>query len=382
MKLTLITCALICWMSADLSAQSTPQQAVDAELARVLAATPHPESVSDFQAIPHLSARNQDTTLICWCFATLSFLESEMKRLGLEPVRLSVMYPVHCVFLEKAKRFVATKGESRFAPGDLFSGVMEIVQQYGAIPAASYEGLKGPATVYSHSALYAELDRFTSDIRKRGAWNEDSVLTGVRSILAKHLGTPPAHFMFKGKEQTPTSFLHEIVRLPWEEYLLVTSFTYAPFDRPVELRVPDNWAHRTNFINVPLEVFYDAFRDAVKGGYSIAFDADISESSYERTKRFCFIPPSDCPGDSIGQAAREVRFADGRTTDDHLMHAVSCRRFGSEDWFLAKDSWRTAFEGPNGGYMFFHSSYIRMKVLAFLVHRDGVPAVTARLSGR
>ncbi|MCU0412350.1 MAG: hypothetical protein MUF82_07455, partial [Bacteroidetes bacterium] len=92
-------------------------QSIDEELSAFIASKAHPESVSDFKALPHLSSLNQDTTLICWSFATSSFIESEMKRLGMEPVRLSVVYPMYCVFLEKAKRFVETKGSSRLSPG-------------------------------------------------------------------------------------------------------------------------------------------------------------------------------------------------------------------------------------------------------------------------
>lgn len=371
-----IPASLILLVAATLTARVSAQTISD-ELARYIASKPHPTSPSEFQAIPHLSAQNQDTTFVCWSFATSSFLESEMERLGREAVRLSVMYSVYNGFVEKARRFVATKGTSRFSPDDLFSGVLEIVRQYGAMPAASYEGLKKPGTVYSHNALYAKLETMMKEVTANGEWDEKVFVDRVKAVLNVHLGAPPERFTFKGKEYTPASFAQEVVRLPWEDYLLVTSFSYAPFNTFVELRVPDNWMHRSNFFNVPLDLFYSSFRTAISSGYSVAVDADNSEPSYMRTKQFAIILPSDLPEDSIGQTAREVRFRDGRTTDDHLMHAVSFRKFGSEDWFLVKDSWRTAFEGPNGGYMFVHGSYVKMKILAFLVHRSAVPEISA-----
>jgi bleomycin hydrolase len=347
-------------------------QTVDDELATFIASKPHPVSVSEFQAIPHLSSLNQDTTLICWSFATSSFLESEMKRLGMPPVRLSVVYPMYCMFLEKTKRFVATKGESRVSPGDLFSGVLEVVRTYGAMPAATYEGMKEQGSVYSHTALYAEIQelmkRTTADI----VWNEDTMMVRIKSILDRHVGTPPARFTYKGNEYTPESFAREHVRLPWQDYVLVTSFSYAPFDQMIEFRVPDNWMHGKNYLNVPLERFYSIMKNAVQRGYSMALDMDMSEPSYGRTKQYGIVLPSDVAEDSICQQTREVRFQDGRTTDDHLVHAVAYKQYGAEDWFLIKDSWRTAFEGPNGGYMFFHRSYMKLKVLAFLVHRGGM----------
>ncbi len=41
-------------------------------------------------------------------------------------------------------------------------------------------------------------------------------------------------------------------------------------------------------------------------------------------------------------------------------------------WFLMKDSWREAYIGPIKGYFFYREDYIRLKALAFLVHREAV----------
>jgi bleomycin hydrolase len=97
------------------------------------------------------------------------------------------------------------------------------------------------------------------------------------------------------------------------------------------------------------------------------------------TKRFAFIPEFDVPRDSITQAKREEQFLSGATTDDHVMHIVSYWKFENQDWFLVKDSWRTAWEGANYGYFFFHESYVKLKVLAYLVHCNGVPEITRLL---
>lgn len=356
----------------DVSAQAQPAKE---QLGLALARLPHPESVADFSPVYHFSPMNQDSTLVCWSFATSSFIESEMKRLGKDPVRLSVMFPVYYAFVEKAKRFVRSHGESRFNPGDLFSGVLDIAARYGAVPEAAYEGEKNGDVNYNHNALYANLDSLMSRIRATENWNEERAVVDVESILNAHLGKPPKKFIYREKEYTPQSFLSDIVNLPWSDYVTVTSFQYAPFDRFIELKVPDNWKHNANYFNVPLELFYTSLRDAVAHGYSVAIDMDNSEPSYRITKQYAFIPEHDVPKDSVTQSTREKQFQSGATTDDHVMHMISYRKFGTEDWFLAKDSWRTAWEGPSRGYFFFHESYVKLKVLAYLVHRDGVPDV-------
>jgi bleomycin hydrolase len=341
--------------------------------------TPHPVSVDDFVAQFHLDSRNQGATLVCWSFSTTSFLETEMKRIGLEPVRLAQMYPVYCVFLEKAKRFVETKGNSRFAPGDLFSGVMETIKAYGIMPEEIYRGQARVSATYDHDRMYAELDSLMNIVRARQLWNEKSVLASVRSILDAHLGKPAEEFTYRGTTYTPKTFLDQVVKLPWGDYLLVTSFSYSPFDQFVELRVPDNWAHRQNFFNVPLEQFTAGVREALDNGYSLVIDADISEPSYRETKKYAFIPAYDIPISSISQEAREFRFDNGSTTDDHLLHIISHRQFDGQEWYLVKDSWRTAFEKEPEGYFFFHESYLQLKVLSYLVHKDGVPSIARRL---
>src|SRR5262245_2879657 len=136
-KRMVMVCSLLILSGSYLFAQSIEQK-----LQALIAATPRPQRVEDFKAIPHLSPLNQGATLFCWSFSTSSFLESEMQRLGKESMRLSVFYPVYYLFLEKAKRYVRTKGLSRFGPGDLFSGVLDIIKEYGIIPAVVYGGTK------------------------------------------------------------------------------------------------------------------------------------------------------------------------------------------------------------------------------------------------
>jgi len=366
----------VIFLSGVLQVSSLCAQSIKEKLETALSSLPHPQSVEEFTSIPHLSSMHQDSTLVCWSFATSSFIESEMKRFGREPVRLSVMFPVYYGFVEKAKRFVQSHGESRFSPGDLFSGVIDMIQQYGAVPAEAYEGIQSEHTIFNHNALYAELDSVMNRAKCIGDWNGELILANVRTILDTYLGSPPEKFIYNGKEYSPCTFYSDVVCLPFDEYLTVTSFLYAPFNQFIELKVPDNWKHHTNYFNVPLDLFYCSLKDAVAGEYSVAIDMDNSEPSYRMTKQYAFIPEFDIPKDSLTQYKREALFQSGATTDDHLMHIVSYRIFGSEEWYLVKDSWRTAWEGPNYGYFFFHESYIKLKVLAFFVHHDGVPGIT------
>jgi bleomycin hydrolase len=338
-----------------------------------------PENLEEFSAVFHFPPVNQDTTNACWSFATISFIESEMKRLGMEPVKLAVMYPFFHDYVEKAKEYIRTEGESRFAPGDLFTGVIEIIKEYGIVPLNAYRGQTRAVKSYNHIQLENELNDLMMQVKEMNIWDEELVLQKVRKILYQHLGVPPQSFEYKGKIYTPRSFLKEVVRLPWDEYIMVTSFTYAPFYEFIELKVPDNWAHYKTYYNVPLDLFYESIKNAIKKGYSIAFNSDTGEPGRMGREDIVFVPEFDIPSKYINQEAREFRFNNGSTTDDHLMQIVGYKKRRGNDWFLVKDSWRTAWEGQFPGYYFFHGDYIKLKTLAFLVHKDAVPDIVEKI---
>jgi bleomycin hydrolase len=108
-------------------------------------------------------------------------------------------------------------------------------------------------------------------------------------------------------------------------------------------------------------------------GYSVAVSIDITEPSYETTGKYCLIPESQLSAKRTDQDTREYRFEKGETADDHAVHFIGWKNVSGEDWFLAKDSWRSVWRNGNEGNLMVHSSYVKMKVLAFIVHRDGVP---------
>lgn len=340
-------------------------------LAAFLARTPHPQSANEFALTNHQSPLSQGDTYICWSFSTSSFLESEMQRLHQPAMRLSVNYPVYCEYLEKMKRFVQTKGTSRFAAGDLYSAI-DICQRYGVLPASAYGD---PATIQGQKQLYKDLDALLRKLKAENIWNEAAAMAATKAILNHYLGEPPRQFAMDGKSFTPQSFRDETVKLPWDQYAAVTSFSYGPFHSYVEMKVEDNWQHRTNFFNVPLAEFYDAFKGALQKGFTLAADIDNTEPSYETTKRYCFIPDYEVAARDLNQQTRDAQFASGATTDDHLLHVVGYKNITGEDWFLAKDSWKATWNQHHEGYIFIHSSYVKLKVLSFLVHRDAVPEI-------
>jgi len=166
-----------------------------------------PNSIADFEIPFHFPPHNQDTTNSCWSFATTSFLESEMKRLNLKPVKLSMVYAAYFSFVEKARHFMATKGESRFAGGDLFSGVLETINKYGMVPYAAYDTDARGLKTFNHIVLEKELTELMQQLKTLQLWDEEIVVSKVRHILDQHLGCPPESFQYAGRKYSPKTFL-------------------------------------------------------------------------------------------------------------------------------------------------------------------------------
>ncbi len=85
------------------------------------------------------------------------------------------------------------------------------------------------------------------------------------------------------------------------------------------------------------------------------------------------------PRSAIDQDSREFRFANRTSTDDHVMHVLGWEKRDDGEWLPLKDSWRTAWQGQFKGYFFYRDDYVKLKMLMFLVHKDAVAGLLAKL---
>ena len=338
-----------------------------------------PLDIEELRPRFHFEPINQDTTNACWSFSTISFIESELQRIGGKSTKLAVMYPVYYANIEKIKKYIETRGESRFTPGDLFTTVVEIIKTYGIVPNDVYQGQTDEKPTYNHNQMESEIEDLKQKIIAEGDWSEETAVSEIKEILNRYLGEPPSSFTYRDEDLTALTFAEKYVNLPWDDYLLITSFGYAPYDSFTELKVPDNWRNVDRYFNVSLDLFYSSLKTALSNGFSVAIDGDIKEPGRVGSQDICYIPDYDIPGSYINQAARDYRFDEGVTEDDHLMHIVGYNDVNGEDWFLVKDSWRDAWEGKHKGYFFYHGDYAKLKILAYMVHKDGIPAIAERI---
>ena len=74
--------------------------------------------------------------------------------------------------------------------------------------------------------------------------------------------------------------------------------------------------------------------------------------------------------------ARQFRFSNGTTTDDHGMHLVGYYEKDGNDWYLIKDSGSGSRSNDEKadefGYYFFMGDFVKLKMMSFTVHKDAV----------
>ena len=332
-------------------------------------------TLDDFDKVFFLPPVRQDTTGTCWAFSTTSFLESEIHRLQGKSIKLSEMYTVYWEYVEKARRFVQEKGNSAFAEGSESNAVLERIKQYGCVPKSAYTGLINGQTVYNHEPMFKEMNDYLQFLKEHNYWDETVALNTIKSILNKYMGQPPQSFEYQGKTYTPQEFRDQVCQLHPDDYVGFMSTLKIPFYTKGEFEAPDNWWHSKDYHNVPLNVFYQAIKNAIRNGYSMVIGGDVSEPGKYGWEDIAVVVPWDIPQNAINQYSRELRIYNHTTQDDHGIHLVGYTHKYGHDWFLIKDSGSSSRYGKYKGFYFFRDDFIKLKMLTFLVHKDAVTDV-------
>lgn len=331
-----------------------------------------PPSKESFKQHFHFPPQAQFMTSTCWSYSATSFYETEIYRLTGKKIKLSEMWTPYFELIEKCRRFIKERGDSYVAGGGESNALPRIWKRYGIVPLEAYTGLKPPYEKHNHSPLMKELKGYLDYIKANNIWDEEENLKHIKLILDKHLGEPPKTFTYNGRTMTPQEFFKKETGLNMDDYYSTMSTSYFPFNTMQEFKVPDNWWHSKKYVNLSLDTWYNIIKKAVNSGYTLIIGGDISEPGKDGENDVAFIPSFDIPQQYINQDSREYRISNETTTDDHGIHLVGYKRYKGKDWFLIKDSGRSARKGKpeNNGYYFFREDFIKLKMLTFTIHKD------------
>jgi len=334
-----------------------------------------PKSVSEFETVWCNDPVSQGNTFTCWCYATSSFYEAEVYRLTKQEIKLSEHFTVYHEFVEKARGYIQSRGESNFAHGSETNAVARMMKIHGIVPASDYSGKKEGLKFHDQMAMYKEMKHFLGSMKRDNAWNESEGLGTIKSILNHYMGEPPAKITWKGRSMTPLQFMSDVAKIKPDEYVNFMSLMQHPYYEKAIYGVPDNWWRSNDYNNVPLDDFMSIINSSIKEGYTIAIGGDVSETGYIAQHDVAMIPSYDIPSEYIDENARQLRFNNGSTTDDHAIHIVGHTKKGDVTWYLIKDSGSGSRNGKNPGYYFYHEDYIKLKIMSFTIHKDAAKKV-------
>jgi len=355
--------------------------------------------VVELKATP---VKNQASTGTCWCFATTSFIESELLRMGKGEYDLSEMFIVRDNYTDKLNDNYLRQGKGNLGPGSVGHDWMYGFKNYGIVPDEVYNGLNYGSPTHNHGELNAFINAVAAVPVQRKNESEQYHKI-VDAILDTYLGKIPENFTYKGVNYTPKSFAASLGINPGD-YVEITSFTHFPFYTQGLLEIPDNW-RMERYYNVPLDELIQTMDYALHNGYTIAWDGDVSERGFSHSKGVAIFPElskvdnysttdrarlekmspgerseeafkfaSPFPEVNVTQEIRQAGFENFTTTDDHLMHLTGIvKDQNGTKYYITKNSWGTD-RNTFGGYLNMSESYVRAKTISILVHKNAIPA--------
>lgn len=353
--------------------------------------------------LPATSVKNQNRSGTCWSFSGISFLESEMIRLGKPEIDLSEMFIVWNTYSEKAQKHVRVHGNLNFAAGGAFHDVTNMIKEYGIVPESVYDGLNYGEEKHVHG----EMDRVLKQhidavVENKNRKLSTAWLESIEGTLNSYLGEIPQKFEYEGKNYTPQSFATDFVGLNIDDYVEISSYTHHPFYSKFILEVPDNWSWDEVY-NVSINELEEIIDYSLKNGFTVAWAADVSEKGFASSNKGVAVMPaakiedmSDAeitrwedlsdkdkekelykldkptPEIMVTQEMRQSAFDNYTTTDDHGMHIIgTAKNQEGKTFYKVKNSWGDY--NKYNGYFYASKPYVSFKTMCIMVHKNAIP---------
>lgn len=360
--------------------------------------------------LPATPVKDQHRSGTCWSFSGLSFIESEMIRLGKQPIDLSEMFIVRHCYAEKANRYVRMHGSLNFGGGGAFHDVLYVLKHFGAMPENVYPGLGYGEDKHVHGEVDNVLKGYVDAVIKNGnrklstGWKP-----GYEGILNAYFGSLPATFTYNNKQYTPQSFSKDVIGINPDDYVQVTSFLHHPFYTSFIIEVPDNWLWGSVY-NVPLEELMLIMEHSLKEGYTIGWATDVSEKGFSHRNGIAIVPETDLAelNDTersrwesltteerekllysfdapvkekvITPEIRQIAFDNYQTTDDHGMHITGMvKDQNGAVYYKVKNSWNT--DSKHSGYLYASEVFVKYKTISLMVHKNAIPKSVRKRMG-
>ncbi|MCW4470839.1 aminopeptidase [Flavobacterium sp. MFBS3-15] len=348
---------------------------------------------TDVINIENTPVKNQGSSGTCWSYSANSFLESEMIRMGKQPVEISQVYTARNAYVEKGKNYVKMHGAITLGDGGALHDVINMYRKYGALPQSVYTGLNYGTS----NNKFAEMQAMAQGVLEAAVKNPNGELSpnwvkAYTAVLDSYLGEVPQSFDYKGKKYTPQSFAKEVVGINPDDYVEISSFKEYPYYSKFVLMVPDNWSLDMVY-NVKMNDLTAIIDNALKNGYTVGWAGDVSEKGFSWKNGVAYIPAKNFadmtaeekenifkgpqPEMEITEDMRQAAFDNYQTQDDHGMHIVGLTKDqNGKEYYIIKNSWGASNDYK--GYMYMSKNFVKFKTTAILLNKGGLPKELAK----
>ena len=164
---------------------------------------------TDVARINVTPVKNQASTGTCWCFATTSFMEAELLRMGKGEYDLSEMFIVRQKYMDQLQDNYMRRGKGTLGQGSLTTAFKNAFNEAGIVPEEVYDGINYDSDKHNHRELNQYL-KAIADVAINNKQRSPEYYKLINNLFDTYLGEIPATFTYKGKEYTPGSFAQSL----------------------------------------------------------------------------------------------------------------------------------------------------------------------------
>ena len=336
-----------------------------------------PQELTTIKINETSGVKNQDKSGTCWCFSILSVFESELIKQGIQHPDLSEMFVVRNVYIDKAKNYILRQGFTRMGEGAFGQDLFQSIQKHGIVPLDAFPNSKDGSinNIGFDEFLKKFLDSVIAKAPISPGWEENYI-----KLLDDKFGKPPETFVYDGKTYTPKQFADEVLKYKEDDFIALTSFSHHPFYIPFNLEVPDNYSGG-KFYNVPIDELRKIVEDAVIAGYTVGWDADVSNTFFNMKEGFAMIPDlkpnltgtiyPDEKEITCTQEYKQELFENLTTQDDHMMQITGLKKSPEgKIFFFVKNSWGKI--GKLDGFINVSETYFDVNTVSLLIPKSAL----------
>lgn len=252
----------------------------------------------------------------CWLYTGLNVIRPQViERYDMEAFELSQTYPFFWDQLEKANLFLEGIIESADKPmddkfvewllknpigdGGQWTGVVDIIEKYGLVPAEIMPDTKNAeSTGWMSRLLRRKLRSQAMELREMKADGKGTkqlrtakveMLGDVYRILVLSLGEPPTEFQWRYKKSngdlsemktyTPKSFAKDFVQVDLNDYVMFMNDPSREYNKLYEIEYDRHMLEGGNwkYINLPTDDIKEFAKESILNNEAMYFSCDVGK---------------------------------------------------------------------------------------------------------